>query len=418
MHFAFRAGALALLCASVIAPAGAESLDFVAAAQRTLQAHPDTRRLAAELEAARARTAAAELRPPLELGVELENFAGTGAASGVDVAEATLSLGATLERAARRGARVDAAQRAVDLLTVDQRVLALDRLAETGRRFVAVAVAQQRVTLARVALAQADTTLALIRPRVAAARSPRTELLNAEIERSQAEAELTIAERDLAAAQAGLGAQWAAPDARPTVRFALLEFPEPADRTELRRALETTPDLERYATEARLADARVALARAQATPDWRWSLGVRRLQESRDQALVVGFTVPLGNARRADPEIRERRAEVAQVDAAAAARRVELERLLIAELERLHGLHARLLAITDVQLPRAREARELTERGYRIGRFPYRELSAASRQVIDLELARLEAASQYHLTRVEVERLTGARIDLLSGTTP
>jgi cobalt-zinc-cadmium efflux system outer membrane protein len=215
------------------------------------------------------------------------------------------------------------------------------------------------------------------------------------------------------AAQAALAAQWGAPQERPTVALALLDVPEPAPSQALAAAVTTTPDLERFATEERLADARVELARAQAATDWRWQVGVRRLQESQDQALVAGVSLPIGQARRAEPEIRERRADVARVQATAVARRIELERLVIAESERLHALRQQVLAISDVQLPRAREARDLTERGYRIGRFPYRELALASEQLIALELARLDAASQYHLTRIEVERLTGARLDLL-----
>jgi cobalt-zinc-cadmium efflux system outer membrane protein len=409
-----RACALALLVASFATPAGAaEPIQFGEAARRTLAAHPDTRRLAAELQAAEARAAAAAQGPVLEGGAELENFAGTGAAQGVDAAELTLSLGSVFERGGKRTARIDAADRSLELLSIDQRIAALDRLAETGRRFVALGVAQERVAVARAALKQADTTLALIRPRVAAARSPRTELLNAEIERSRADAELQVALRELVAAQAALAAQWGAPEDRPSVTLALLEVPEPASSDALGAALASTPDLERYVTEARLADARVELARAQATADWRWQLGVRRLQDSRDQALVAGVWLPFGQARRAEPAIRERRAELAQIEATAAARRIELERLLIAESERLHALRQRVRAISEVQLPRAREARELTERGYRIGRYPYRELALASEQVIELELGRLEAASQYHLTRIEVERLTGAQIDLL-----
>jgi cobalt-zinc-cadmium efflux system outer membrane protein len=267
--------------------------------------------------------------------------------------------------------------------------------------------------VAHAALQQAETTLALIRPRVAAARSPRTELLNAEIERSRAEAELNVVLRELVAAQAALAAQWGSPQERPSVTLALLEVPEPKSSLALGAALASTPDLERYATAARLADARVELARAQATADWRWQLGVRRRQDSRDEALVAGVSLPFGQARRAEPEIRERQAELAQIEATAAGRKIELERLLIAESERLHALRQRVQAISEVQIPRAREARELTERGYRIGRYPYRELALASEQVIELELGRLEAAARYHLTRIEVERLTGAQLDLL-----
>jgi cobalt-zinc-cadmium efflux system outer membrane protein len=407
----FRACSLVLLGLSFAIPLRAEGLlYFEEAARRTLAAHPDTRRLAGELEAARARAAGAQLGPALEAGAELENFAGTGSTQGIDAAELTLSLGSVIERGDKRAARIAAADRTLDLLTVEQRIAMLDRLAETGRRFVALAVVQERVAVARAALEQANTTLALIRPRVEAARSPRTELLNAEIERSRAEMELVAALREQVARQSALAGQWGAPQDRPVVKLALLELPLPSPTDELAAALAATPDLERYVSESRLAEARIELAKAQSVPDWRWELGVRRLEETDDAALVAGFSVPFGQARRAEPVLREQRAELARVEATAAARRIELEQLLVAEVERLHALRERVLAISGEQLPRAHEARELTERGYRIGRFAYRELALASEQVLVLELARIDAASQYHLSRIEIERLTGAQV--------
>jgi cobalt-zinc-cadmium efflux system outer membrane protein len=409
-----RVCSAALLAFPLALPLRAEApLDFGEAARRTLAAHPDTRRLAAELEAARARATGAGLAPAFEAGVELENFAGTGSTEGLDAAELTLSLASVIERGGKRAARVAAAERSVDLLTVDQRIRALDRLADTGRRFVALAVAQERVAVSRAALDQANTTLALIRPRVEAARSPRTELLNAEIERSRAETELGATLREQVSLQAALAAQWGAPHERPTVTLALLDLPAPARSDELAAALQATPDLERYASERRLAEARLELARAQATSDWRWEVGVRRLEQADDTALVAGFSVPFGQSRRAEPDLREQRAEFARVEASAAARRIELEQVLVTEVERLHALRERVQAISQQQLPRAREARELTERGYRIGRFPYRELALASEQVLALEFDRIEAASRYHLARIEVERLTGAQLTLL-----
>jgi cobalt-zinc-cadmium efflux system outer membrane protein len=390
-----------------------EPIDFVTAARQALAAHPETRRWAAEFDAARARLDSAGLRPPLEVGADLENVGGTGDVRGTRAAEFTVSLGSLLERGDKRGARVAVASAALDALDAEQRTAVLDRIAETGRRFVALGVAQERTRLAREVVDQADTTAALIRPRVEAARSPRTELLYVEIVQSEARAALDAAERELVAAQAALAAQWAAPDERPVVRFAPFDVPEPAPWPRLRAALETLPDLQRLAAERRVAAARVALAEAQQTADWRWQVGARRLQELRDQALVAGISVPIGQRRRAEPEIRERRAELTRVEASESAVRLTLETDLYVGLERLRTLRTRLAAITDEQLPKARVARELTERGYRIGRFPYRELAVATRQVLDLELARLDVASDYHLTRIELERLTGAQLALV-----
>jgi cobalt-zinc-cadmium efflux system outer membrane protein len=419
MSFRSAACLVAFLCGVGVAcrVVAAEPLAFEEAARKTLATNPDTQRFALELEASRARLDAAGLRPPTEIAADLDNFAGTGDTRGIHSAELTLSLNSVFERGGKRSARIAAAERSLDLLTLEQRITALDLVAETGRRFVAVAVSQERIGLAQATRAQADTTLALIRPRVEAARSPRTELLYAEIERSRADVEVDTAEHALAAAQAALAAQWGSPEERPNVSLATYDLPEPAAWAQLRSRLDALPDLERFASEQRLRQAQVALARAQAVPDWQWRIGVRRLQETneltRDQALVAGIVIPLGQARRAAPGVRESEAELAEVGSSTQSRRLNLDRLLIGEFEQLQTARARLRAITDVQLPRAREARDLTEHGYRIGRFPYRELALAQQQVLELELARLEAASQFHLTRIEVERLTGAQLDLL-----
>lgn len=419
MYSRFTACLFALLYGLSVARGitAAEPISFDEAARKTLASHPDTRRFALELEAARARIDAAGLRPPTEFAADLDNFAGTGDTRGIHSAELTLSLNSVFERGGKRDARAAVAERSLDLLSLEQRIAALDLLTETGRRFVAVAVSQERLRLAQAARAQADTTLALVQPRVESARSPRTELLYAEIERSRTDVEMDAAEHEFAAAQAALAAQWGSPEERPSVILAAYDLPETATWAQLRSRLEALPDLERFASEQRLRQAQVALARAQAVPDWRWRIGVRRLQETneftKDEALVAGIAIPLGQARRAAPSGRESEAELAAVDSSTQSRRLDLDRLLIGELEQLRAARTRLRAITDVQLPRAREARDLTEHGYRIGRFPYRELALAQQQVLELELARLEAARQFHLTRIEVERLTGAQLDLL-----
>jgi cobalt-zinc-cadmium efflux system outer membrane protein len=95
-------------------------------------------------------------------------------------------------------------------------------------------------------------------------------------------------------------------------------------------------------------------------------------------------------------------------------RQLELGALLFRQVEELRGARARLLQITERELPLAREARVLAERGYRIGRFPYRELANSQSELIALENQRIDAAAAYHATRVEIERLTGARVSLIA----
>ena len=400
--------------AQLASPAGVGTdLTFEEAARKTLESHPAWSRFALEQRAAQARVDQAALKPAIELGVAVDDVLGTGAYQAVDGAEFTVSLASLFERGGKRAARVDVETRSLALLSDVQRVEALDLLATTGRRFVETGVAQERLRLAAVALDQANATVALIAPRVAAARSSKMELLNAQVQQTQARLAKSAAERELAATQSALATQWNHPEERPTVVMRFLEVPEPADFGTFESRLATVPDLARFASEAAVRDAEARLAQAQASTDWRWSVGVRRFQADADQALVVGLNLPLGATRRAAPALREAQTNRAIVDKAAEVTRLALRPLLYQQWSLLQTLRERVIAIGVEDLPRAREALEITERGYRIGRFPYRELALAQAQLIDLQLRRLDAAAQYYLTRLEIDRLTGAQVSLL-----
>jgi cobalt-zinc-cadmium efflux system outer membrane protein len=393
-------------------------IDFSEVARRTLASQPQLRRLMIDLDVARTREVVGALRPPLEVGAEFENVGGTGALQGFDSAEITLSLTSLFERGGKRDARIAEAQRFTELLTLEQRIAVLDALAETGRRFIAVAVAQETRDLAQRRVAQAKQTLDLIATRVAAGRSPRTEQLNSEIELSAAQVAVTDAEGRLEAARRSLATQWAQPDQALAVKAELDVMAEPRAFEQLSEEVIQLPDLQRFAAEQRLREAELRLARSQAVADWRWSAGVRRLEQLDEQALVVGFSIPIGTAQRNAPLVRAAELQQNATPLDAEARRLEVLSVLHAQWQELRSSRVAASAVLDTQLPRAREALELTQRGYEIGRFPYRELATVQQQVLALEALRLDAAARYHLTRIEIERLTGAQLALLEGTTP
>jgi cobalt-zinc-cadmium efflux system outer membrane protein len=388
-------------------------ITFDEAARRTLAARPEMRRLALAFEANDARGVRATLSAPLEIAADLEGALGTGELRGLDGAELGVSLTSLFERGGKRAARVALVERERDLLSADQRVLALDLLAETGRRYVDAAVANEQVRLAALAVEQAEQTVALVAPRVRAARSPRTELLGAESERHDAMLAQAAAQRSLLAAQAALGEQWNDVDSRVLPRLALFDLPERDGDAVSVQTLQALPDIERFATLASMREAEVRLARAQSTPDWRWSLGVKRYEAQGDQALMAGFSVPLNSAARNQSAVREAEIAGKAVEYERDAALLALRGLLFKQTQALDTARAEVAVISSELLPRAREAQELTDHGYRIGRFPYRELALAKHQILALERRRLEAAAQFHRIRIEIERLTGAQIALV-----
>ncbi len=99
--------------------------------------------------------------------------------------------------------------------------------------------------------------------------------------------------------------------------------------------LDGNPDFLRFASVARLRDAERRLARSQRRPDVEVSGGVRQLEESNDQALVMGISVPLFPGRRAAPAI-------AEADALRELADVERDAAPLEARTRLYGLYEQL----------------------------------------------------------------------------
>src|SRR5688500_1671739 len=150
-------GAFAQAPAADPPPSGALTLrDAIAQA---LSRNPDLQGFAYRLQAQEARVQTASLRPPTEVRAELENFAGTGAAQGIDVAEGTLALSHVLEMGNKRELRTQAAQATHDDLSIERQAAQLDVVAEVTRRFVHVTSDQQQIALTRRATALAEESL-------------------------------------------------------------------------------------------------------------------------------------------------------------------------------------------------------------------------------------------------------------------
>jgi cobalt-zinc-cadmium efflux system outer membrane protein len=181
-----------------------------------------------------------------------------------------------------------------------------------------------------------------------------------------------------------------------------------------RARLDASPDLGRFASEARVQDARIRLAQAQRSPDVSIAAGIRRLEAFDDTALVASFAVPLGTRRRAEMQERAARADRNRVDMNRETRRLELHATLFDLYQEI--LHARTEATSlNAQVrPQAETMLATTNEGYRAGRFSLLELADAQLQLIEVEREAARAAAQFHTLLVEIQRLVGVPIQTLA----
>src|SRR5690606_18761513 len=93
-----------------------------------------------------------------------------------------------------------------------------------------------------------------------------------------------------------------------------LDVPQVADFAVLADWLQRTPELAQFVDQQRIGEARLQLARSEATPDFDWQVGVRRMAEGDNFGLVGSVSIPLGTTRRAQPGIRAARAELTALE--------------------------------------------------------------------------------------------------------
>ncbi len=378
------------------------------ALSRTLQSNPDLAAYQYVLKANDGRVTQAGFKPNPVFNSTLENVLGTGDTKGLKGAELTLGLSQLIELGDLREKRVAVAQIEREGLEAEGHIQRLDVIAETARRFVSLVRQQEEHQLTHLAVELAEKTATAVERRVAAAKSPLAERDRAAVSLERAKSADAHAEHELLAARYDLAASWGA--AQPDFSradAALYTLPAVADYATLLAALEKTPDLNRYLSESRLRDSEISLALASRKPGVEVGAGLRRLQATQDTALVFSFGMPL-------PLYNKNQGVIAEAEARKQGSAAERAAALVKARTQLFRYHRELLdrarevtALRERALPRMEAALDNTEYAYERGRYSYLELVDAQRELLTVKREVIEAAAQYHLTLIEIERLTG-----------
>lgn len=324
--------------------------------------------------AARALIDQARLRPNPELSFEAENFAGTGAFSGLFATDYTLSIGQRLELGGKRGARVRSAE-AEALVASLEGDLATARLGrEVRARYVEAVAAASRLELARD-IVQRNRELARIAGLlVEVGREPPLRALRAEAAVAEAEAELQAAEAASLASRTALAALWSDTASAPLVPADFPAIVPPANLL----AAEGSLRLQVARAEREAADAAIDRERSMAVPDPVISAGVRRFEQSNEQAFLVGVSIPLPFADRNQGNIAAAQARLRAANAREAVALTDYRLEIEQARSRYLAAETRVETLAQTSLPQAEEALRLVNIGYRNGRFPLIEVLAAA----------------------------------------
>lgn len=350
----------------------------------------------------------ADLKPALYLSTNLENVAGTGNYKGFRGADLTLALSSVIELGDKRNARRGVVSEEQQALVVQQRIVELDLLAEVTQRFIEVAAAQEHLELQRSTLTLTTETTKVIKHSVDIGNTPDAELARAQANQSRMAIELRKAELDFDAAKIKLSALWAVTEPTFTsVNADLLNLGDVPTLNDLLSGLANNPDIQLFASEARIRDAELRLALSQRKADLEWSAGIRRQQDTKDSALVLGLNVPLFSGDRASGEIKTAKANQLSVAN-------ERDTALLELRAEIFGLYqerqAALFEVTSLRndvIPQLKKAVSGTRIAFDKGRYGYLELSSAQHDLLEAEGELIDAAANAHQLRAEIERLSG-----------
>ena len=367
-----------------------------------LDAMPSTLEAQALSDAAQARAQQAAALPNPTLSYDRENFSGSGPYSGNRAAENTLAVNQPLELWGKRRARVQAAQAealAADLRAGQQRWWSAGQLAQV---YSAAEASERRYALATEALSlieqDAQAVAALVREgREATLRSVQAQ---SEVESARATLDEARAIRDAAFARLSAWAMLPTPVA--TVGNSLL------DREPKASLVQTNDPLSVQVTQAELeaASRLVTVEKRRALPDVSAAVGLRRFEETGDDAMTAGITltVPLfdrnrGGIRAAYADQRAAEARLTAQKQAAYADRLAAQATLEASNSRTRA--------ADSGVAAAEEAYRLSRVGFDAGRISQLELRSSRAALIAARNAAVDARQARVMAEIDLALLEG-----------
>jgi len=378
--------------------------------------HPELRAFAWEVRAAEARTLQAGLRPNPELGLEVENIAGTGELQNGRRAETTLRLSQVIELGGKRARRLRVATLERDLAAWDYETKRVEVLAAVTQAFVEVLRAQERLGAEEELVRLAAQVLTTVAERVKAGRASPVEEIKAGVALSTSRIAGERARRELEATRQRLTATWGSSTPifqKATGAFETVVAP-PSAEVFAERIVEN-PDLARWGAELQQRQAAVRLAEAQKIPDLTAAGGIRYVNEASAAAFVFSVSTPLPIVHRNQGAILEAQYRLAKAEEDHRAAVVRVRTALGTAYATLTAAFTEVTTLQNEVLPGARRVFEATSVGYHQGKFSLLEVLDAQRTLFETQGQYIDALATYHKAVAETERLMGGEFATVMG---
>ena len=401
--------ASALLVSPLLASVShSQTITLQTALQRALATSP--RLTAAERDigiASGQRIQAGALINP-EVSYEQDNSFGSRTYRGTRSAETTLQISQLFELFGKRDARIAAGQAGVETAAIQRKAIRLEVLAETASAFLSVLGAQRRIQILDEQVAEIDRITPLLQRRVEAGASSLAETGRAEVasalvkaDRERVRSLLATARRELAVLMGDGSPKFSAVSGR------LDTVGRPPDFKAVVAAIDANPQLVRWTAVYAQRNAELLMARLRPYPDVRVSAGWRHFNDTGDDAVRLGISVPIPVFDQNQGNILSAQESLAKTRAEREANRNALIVMAGRAYDTLQGSLRELAILRESAIPKSRQAADAIFEGYGQGRFTLLEVLDAQASVAQARLREQEAQQNFHVAVAMIEGLVG-----------
>lgn len=407
---AFAGGAIAAPCSGLqadaqpITPGTPLTLDIVL--RKVRSASPDVRRAALETRARKADAVQAGRALNPSIGLEVENFSGSGPLAGFEQSETTLSIEQTFQLGGKRAKRQQAAQANAALGAAECSVILRETELEAALLLYNLLAASQVADLAEQAADLADILLETVSKRVEAGAAAPPEQSRARADSAALRAAVYQAQADVEQKRYDLAALWGSSDPQFSLpKNGRTDLSDPQSES-AREGTHPKIAVAVASETAKLADRDVA--RVSAMPDLTVSAGIRQFEGTGENAFLMGVRVPVplfdrnrdaaeAAGYRVDAERLNRRAVEANLLAS--------QRVAVAQVR---AARERLTLLENEALPAARSAYDASVQGYAAGKFDLTTTLDARKGLIDASMAVIAANRDFNAESMRLRSIIGA----------
>lgn len=389
--------------ASVADPNGILSLRQVLAL--TLMYNPELKVFSLETRAAQARELQAGLWPNPEIEVETENVGGTGQLSGFDSAETTIQLSQLIEMGNKSQKRRHVALLEKDLAGFDYQNKKQEVFSEAAKAFIRVLKAQEKLKLFNELLKLSEESFETVTKRVDAGKDSPVEKTRASIALANMKIVNRQAKRDIEYANKRLASFWG--QDKPRFKEAsgdLYSIEQLPALEEIMFQLKQNPEYIRWETEIKKSQAVVDLEESKAIGDITIGAGLRRFNETDDNAFVFGVSIPLPVSDRNQGAKQEAVYNLAKSREQKKVAWLKLQDEFNQKYQEFTNSYSQATSLKNEVLPAAIEMFNAASRAYQEGKLDYLNVLDAQRTLFDIKNDYIESLADYHTTKTDIER--------------